>query len=94
MIATIFLPFFCNIWFRKFLNGIELVGGILHVVLFIVVVAVLIAYGERNSPEYVFKTLIDDVSGWNNSSVSWGLGLLTVTFSVSGFDAVIHMSKL
>ncbi|KAF6821156.1 LPXTG-domain-containing protein [Colletotrichum plurivorum] len=92
MIGTMILPFLCNLWFRRFLDVFEVVGGILHFVLFVVFVAVLAALGQRSSPDYVFRTLTWDVSGWNNPGVSWGLGLLTVTFSVTGFDSVIHMS--
>ncbi|KAF2122219.1 amino acid/polyamine transporter I [Lophiotrema nucula] len=92
MIATIFVPFVFNLWFRKLLDGIELTGGIIHIILFIVFIVVLIVFGQRNSSDFVFHTLIDDISGWNNSGVSWGLGLLTLTFSVTGFDSVLHMS--
>ncbi|KAF6793771.1 LPXTG-domain-containing protein [Colletotrichum sojae] len=92
MVGTMVLPFLCNLWFRRFLDAFEIVGGILHVALFVVFVAVLAALGQRSSTDYVFRTLTWDVSGWNNPGVSWGLGLLTVTFSVTGFDSVIHMS--
>lgn len=92
MIGTLIIPFVANLWFRKFLNSIEMAGGVLHLVLFVVFIAVLVACGKKNSGEFVFGTLIDDVSGWENAGVSWGLGLLTVTFSVTGFDSVIHMS--
>ncbi|GKT58329.1 LPXTG-domain-containing protein [Colletotrichum tofieldiae] len=92
MIATLVLPFAFNLYFRKLLDVFEIIGGILHIVLFIAFISVLIAFGQRSSPEYVFRTLTSDVSGWNNPGASWGLGLLTVTFSVTGFDSVIHMS--
>lgn len=92
MIATMIVPFVFNLWFRKLLDALEITGGILHIVLFIVIIVVLIVFGPRSDPDFVFKTLIKDVSGWNNAGVSWGLGLLTVTFSVTGFDSVLHMS--
>lgn len=94
MIATMLLPLAFNLWFRRVLDGIEITGGILHIILFIVVIVVLIVFGPRSSPRFVFNTLVSDQSGWNNSGVSWGLGLLTITFSVTGFDSVLHMSKL
>jgi hypothetical protein len=93
MIATMVVPLAFNLWFRKVLNAFEITGGILHVVLFIVFIVVLVVFGPRSEPDFVFKTLISDVSGWNNRGVSWGLGLLSMTFSVSGFDSVLHMSK-
>jgi len=36
--------------------------------------------------------LTHDVSGWSDPAVAWGIGLLTVTFPLSGFDGVLHMS--
>ncbi|KAL3291550.1 amino acid transporter [Colletotrichum asianum] len=92
MIGTLIIPFLFNLWFRKLLDVLEILGGVLHLALFVAFIAVLVASGQRSSNAYVFKTLTSDVSGWNNSGVSWGLGLLTVTFSVTGFDSVIHMS--
>jgi len=93
MIATVVIPFACNIWFRKVLNVFEAIGGILHIVMFIVFIAVLIALGPRNDAEFVFKTLVYDQSGWSNKGVCWGLGLLSVSFPVVGFDSVLHMCK-
>ena len=84
MIATMIVPFIFNLWFRKVLDTFEMAGGILHIVLFIVFIVVLIVFGPKSDPDFVFKTLISDVSGWNSPGVSWGLGLLTVTFSVTG----------
>jgi choline transport protein len=71
-----------------------MVGGILHIVLFIVFIVILIVYGPRNDSEFVFKTLTSDLSGWNSPGVSWGLGLLSMTFSVTGADSVLHMCRL
>ncbi|KAF1954363.1 amino acid transporter [Byssothecium circinans] len=92
MIATMIVPFVFNLWFRKLLDSFEITGGILHIVLFIVFIVVLVVFGPRNSPDFVFKTLLWEDSGWNNKGVSWGLGLLSMTFSVTGFDSVLHMS--
>jgi choline transport protein len=94
MIAVMLIPFMCNLWFRKVLDSFEAVGGLLHIGLFIVFMVVLIVYGPRSDNDFVFKTLTSDVSGWNNSGVSWGLGLLSMTFSVTGADSVLHMCKL
>lgn len=92
MWAVMTIPLISNLWFRKMLNTLELAGGIIHVVLFIVSMGVLIALGKRSTPEFVFKTVTHDLSGWENPGIAWGLGLLTCTFSVAGFDSVIHMS--
>jgi choline transport protein len=94
MIAVMALPIICNLWFRKILNTFETIGGLLHIILFVVFIAILAALGPRSKSDFVFKTLTSDVSGWNNPGVSWGLGLLSMTFSVTGADSVLHMCML
>lgn len=91
MIAAMVVPFVCNIWFRKVLDVLEMCGSILHIVMFFVFIAVFISFGPRNDSDFVFKTLIYDQSGWSNKGVCWGLGLLSTTFPVVGFDSVLHM---
>jgi choline transport protein len=39
---------------------------------------------QKSSTEYVFQTLTKDVSGWDNSAVAWGIGLITVTYPLCG----------
>lgn len=84
MWAITLFPFFANFWFRKLLNPLEAVGAICHVVFFIVSIVTLVTLAERSTVEYVFHTLTHDVSGWQNPAVAWGLGLLTVTYPLSG----------
>lgn len=93
MIAVMILPILCNLWFRKVLAPFQATGGVLHVGLFVVFIAVLIATGTRSDSNFVFKTLTTDVSGWTNPGVSWSLGLLSATFSVTGADSVLHMCE-
>ncbi|KAF2867084.1 amino acid/polyamine transporter I [Massariosphaeria phaeospora] len=92
MWAITLFPFFANFWFRKVLNPLEAVGAICHVVFFIVSIITLIVLAERSTAEYVFTTLTHDVSGWTNPAASWGIGLLTVVYPLTGFDGVLHMS--
>ena len=94
MIAIMIVPFTFNLWFRKLIDAFEITGGILHICLFIVVIIIFVVFGPRSSPEFVFKTLTWEESGWNNKGVSWGLGLLSMTFSVTGADSVLHMCKI
>ncbi|KAF2750888.1 amino acid transporter [Sporormia fimetaria CBS 119925] len=81
----------CNLFLRKILNTLETIGGICHVVFFIVIIAVLATLGGRSSPSFVFGTVVSDVSGWNNSGVSFHIGLLAVILPLFGYDSVIHM---
>ncbi|OAL02849.1 amino acid transporter [Phaeosphaeriaceae sp. SRC1lsM3a] len=91
MIAVMVVPFTFNLWFRKVIDAFEMIGGLLHVGLFIVFIIVLIVFGPKSDPDFVFKTLTWEESGWNSPGVSWGLGLLSMTFSVTGADSVLHM---
>ena len=91
MIAVMVIPITCNLCFRKVIDAFEMTGGILHISLFIVFIVVLIVFGPRSDADFVFKTLVWEESGWNNKGVSWGLGLLSMTFSVTGADSVLHM---
>lgn len=92
MMAVAALSVLGNLWFRRALNLVESLGGALHVALFVVYIAVLASMGTRSSDDFVFRTLVTDVSGWTDPGVSWSLGLLTVTFALSGPDSVLHMS--
>ena len=91
MWAVILVLFLLNLSFRKLLNAFELLGGICHFCFFIIAVVTLAVLGQRSSSDYVFKTFTHGLSGWNDG-VTWGLGLLTITFSVNGFDGSLHMS--
>ncbi|KAF2189372.1 amino acid transporter [Zopfia rhizophila CBS 207.26] len=81
-----------NFWFRRLLNVLQTVGCLCHVFFFIISVATLAVMAPRSSVEFVFTSLTYNVSGWTNAGVAWGIGLLTVTSSLSGFDGVLHMS--
>ena len=92
MWGFILVPVLWNFYFRRMLNTLEMVGGVCHVVFFIVSVITLAVCARRSSSEFVWNTVTHDLSGWTNPTVAWGLGLLTVAFPVTGFDGVLHMS--
>jgi choline transport protein len=52
--ALLTIPAFCNIFARKVLSTIEIVGGVTHTVFWIVWVVVLLTMAKRSSLEYVF----------------------------------------
>jgi hypothetical protein len=81
-----------NFGLRKILNPLENIGGMLHVTLFVVIIAVLTSMSPRSSSKFVFNTLTTE-SGWNNPGVAWSIGLLTTAFPISSFDSVLHMSR-
>ena len=84
MWALIATPFLFNLWFKQLLNTVELLGGIFHIIFFIVSIITLAVLAQRSTVDFVFNTLTTGQSGWTNPGVCWGLGLLTLTFSISG----------
>jgi hypothetical protein len=84
MWALIIVPFIFNLWFRKLLNAFETVGGLCHICFYVISIITLVALAKKSSNEFVFKTLTQGQSGWENLGVTWGLGLLTITFSING----------
>ncbi|KAH8810972.1 amino acid/polyamine transporter I [Xylogone sp. PMI_703] len=92
MWGFVILPVVWNFWFRKMLNTLEMIGGICHVVFFIISIITLVLLAHRSDSSYVFGTLTHDLSGWTNPGVAFNLGLLTVTFPITSFDGVLHMS--
>lgn len=71
---------------------LEVVGAVLHVVLFFVFVIVLVALSPRHDARFVFFGTSTE-SGWHDAMVSWNLGLLVPAWGFVGFDGVVHMSE-
>lgn len=88
------IPVFVNVFARKVLPTVEVVGAITHITFFIVFVVTLCVLAPRHSSEFVFTTNVFGLSGWQNTGVQWCIGLLSAVFPVGGFDGVLHMSKL
>ena len=90
--AVFAVPVAVNVFARKLLAPIEVVGGITHLVFFIVWVVTLAVLAPRSTPEFVFETNVFGLSGWSNHGVQWMVGLLSSVFPLGGFDGVLHMS--
>jgi hypothetical protein len=88
---------------------IELLGGVAHVVFFIMILVALVVLSPRTSASFVFTQFVNG-GGWQSDGVSWCIGLLTVVYCFVGkcpvsaafvrelifelgFDGAIHMSK-
>lgn len=82
--AIVAVPLLFNIFARRLLKAIEIIGAVLTVLFFIVFVVVLVALGNRNSAEYVFTANSGGVSGWTNPTIQWCIGLVSVTFPILG----------
>lgn len=84
MWASTLLPFVGNLFLPKFINPFEMAGAVAHVLSFLVGIITLLAKAKKSPAEYVFQTLTNDVSGWTNPAVAWGMGLLTMSMPLCG----------
>jgi len=84
MWALIAILFISNLWFRQLINMFELFGGLFHIIFFISSIITLVVLARRSLTGFVFNTLTTGQSGWNNPGVSWGIGLLTLTYALTG----------
>ena len=71
----------------------ELIGGVCHIAFFVVLAVPLIVLAPRSSAKFVFTDLID-ADGWNNSGISWCVGLLTVTYCFTGMSVISFIYNL
>lgn len=92
--ATVLIPLIFNIFARKTLRAIEIIGALLHTIFFVVFVVVLITLGGRNSAKYVFTANSGGVSGWENPTIEWCIGLLSAVFPLTGECHFIQHWKL
>lgn len=89
--AVLAIPLLCNIFARRVLAPLEILGGLVHIGLFVVFVVVLVALSPRSSADFVFTESITNLTGYA-SGVSWCIGLLSGAFPLAGFDGVLHMA--
>ncbi|KAH7026622.1 amino acid/polyamine transporter I [Microdochium trichocladiopsis] len=91
IIATLGLYTAINLWGFRSVPWIELVAGILNICFFIITVAALWMLSPRNGPEF-FLTM-SSASGYENSFVSWNVGMLTHLWTFISFEGIIHMGE-
>jgi hypothetical protein len=84
MWAQIVFLLIWNLYFRKLINTIEIIGAVSVFVFFIVSVAVLAALAQKSTSKFVFTTLTHDLSGWNDPTICLGIGVLTAAVSLVG----------
>lgn len=80
MFAVMLVPLVVNVFARKLLAPVEVLGGIFHVIFLPAVLVPLIILAPRNPDSFVWKDFITGLSGWKNDGVVWSIGLLSVTF--------------
>jgi hypothetical protein len=82
--AVLAVPLICNIMARRVLPALEVLGGIMHVALFVVFVVVLVALSPRSSADFVFTETMTGLSGYSNAGEQWCIGLLSAAFPLAG----------
>lgn len=91
--ALMLFQLFMNLYGWRLIPMLEVAAGVLHVALFVIFIAVLLAMAPKQSAEFVFVQSMPPSSGWTNSFVAWNLGLITPVWGFVGFDGTIHMSE-
>jgi choline transport protein len=81
-----------NIFFIRQLPLIEAVMLFVHVVGFIVIVAVLWATGSISDAKEVFTTF-NDYGGWNNNGLATLTGIVAAVVGFLGADAAVHLAE-
>lgn len=82
-----------NLYTWRCIPILEVIAGILHIVLFVIFIAVLLAMAPKQSAKFVFLESTPPSSGWTSTFISWNLGLIAPVWGFVGFDGTIHMSE-
>jgi choline transport protein len=77
-------PVLANVYGRKLLKTVEIMGGILHVVFFVVTIVTLAAMARKSTATFVFTESFFGQSGWESEGVQWCIGLLSITSVLTG----------
>ncbi|KAL4899950.1 hypothetical protein BDW74DRAFT_183265 [Aspergillus multicolor] len=85
-------PIITNIFARRVLGIIEIVGGVMHVV-FLPIIIGIISHAPKHSNGFVWDNFVSGFSGWSSPGVVFSVGLLGVISPLSGVDGIIHMSE-
>lgn len=81
--AVIVVFIVTNIWGYRLLPIIELIGGICHIVFYVMILVTLVILAPRSPTSFVF-TDFNNGGGWASDGVSWCVGLLTVVYCFVG----------
>jgi amino acid transporter len=90
--AMVLVLFVCNVWGARIWPKIQNALMVLHVVGFVVVVAVLWVMAPHQSAEAVF-TEFSNEGGWETMGLSLMVGQITGIYSLIGIPAICQVSK-
>ncbi|ORY55242.1 uncharacterized protein BCR38DRAFT_462016 [Pseudomassariella vexata] len=80
-----------NLWFFPIVPWLELVVGIFNVCFFFIYLVALWVLSPRNSADFIMTRT--NFSRWDNSYISWNVGMLTQIWMFIGLECVIHMGE-
>jgi len=78
------LTLLLQLYARRLLVVLELIGGTFHILFFFGIVITLGVLAPQSPNDFVWTTSVSGVSGWNNAGVAFCLGLLSPAFAVAG----------
>ena len=84
MWAFLALPVLGNVYGRRLLKAVEIMGGVLHIVFFVVTITTLAVMARRSTAKFVFTESFFGQSGWESEGVQWCIGLLSITSVLTG----------
>lgn len=94
MWVYLILPVIMNLWFRKLIKPLELVGAVSHALFPFIIMIWLLVSGPRSTNDQVWTNITygQDVSGWTSPFLAFGIGLVPSAFSTAGIDGILHIS--
>jgi choline transport protein len=78
--AVLVLPILCNLFARRILPALEIVGALGHIIFFLVIIITLAVLSPRSTASFVFTTSTTGLSGWSSPGIQWCIGLLSSAF--------------
>ncbi|KAK5104620.1 hypothetical protein LTS08_002511 [Lithohypha guttulata] len=81
-----------NIFGIRILSLTNEACGLLHIIGFVVVFAVLAAMAPKRDADFVFVES-SNLTGWPNDGIAWLIGLLSTTYAFLGYDSAAHLSE-
>jgi amino acid transporter len=82
--AVLAIPVVCNVYARRALAPVEVIGGVTHILFLIIFVVTLAVMAPRSTASFVFTQTITGLSGWSNRGIQWNVGLLSAVFPLGG----------
>jgi hypothetical protein len=82
--AVLAIPVVCNVFARRALAPVEIIGGVTHILFLILFIVTLVVMAPRSTASFVFTQTITGLSGWSSPGVQWNIGLLSAVFPLAG----------